>query len=92
MSVLKPRTRLIYFRVSEEEFQKLNSVCQDEGARSMSDLARSAMSRLLEGGSERVPADHLRLLDKVLLDLNEKIDRLTHLIEGRPNGSSGERQ
>jgi hypothetical protein len=40
------RTRVIYFRVSEVEFQRLRDLCQRSGVRNMSDLARSAIELL----------------------------------------------
>ena len=47
MAVLKPRERLVYFRITEDEFHQFASVCEQEGARSISDLARSAVQRLI---------------------------------------------
>ena len=48
MAVLKPRNRLVYFMVSEEEFQLFSGMCEIEGARSISDLARLALQRLAQ--------------------------------------------
>ena len=49
MAVLKPRNRIVYFRVSEEEFQNLRAYCETYGARSVSDLARSAVLGAVQG-------------------------------------------
>jgi hypothetical protein len=43
MAVTKPRTRLVNFRVSEDEFQSLRQACETGGARSISDFARCAV-------------------------------------------------
>jgi len=43
MAVTKPRTRLVNFRVSEDEFQSLREACETGGARSISDFARCAV-------------------------------------------------
>lgn len=48
MSVLNPRTRLVNFRLSEEEFQSLKLACENSGARSLSDFARSAVLLSIE--------------------------------------------
>jgi hypothetical protein len=48
MTVLRPRSRSISVRLSEEEFAALQAVCAATGARSISDLARRAMQEVLE--------------------------------------------
>ena len=45
MSILKPRNRLVNFRLTEEEFGQLREACLAQGARSISDFARSAVLR-----------------------------------------------
>ena len=47
MSVLRPRSRSISVRLSEEEFAALQQLCQATGARSISDLARKAMRAIM---------------------------------------------
>ena len=47
MRVLRPRSRTISIRISEEEFTDLRRICVASGARSLSDLARDAMRGLL---------------------------------------------
>src|SRR5262249_14358394 len=47
MSVLKRRSRMISFRVSEDEYAGLKNLCLNEGARSVSDMARDAVHRLI---------------------------------------------
>lgn len=48
MSMLRPRNRLVNFRLSEEEFVKLKASCQTHGARSISDFARSSVLDRME--------------------------------------------
>jgi hypothetical protein len=43
MAVTNPRTKLVNFRLSEEEFDSLIDACGTLGARSVSDFARSAV-------------------------------------------------
>jgi hypothetical protein len=49
MSVFRPRNRLVNFRLSEDEFERLRSSCAQHGARSISDFARSSVLHRLEG-------------------------------------------
>ena len=80
MSVLKPRNRLVYFRVSEDEFRELNHFRESMGVRSISDLARSAMQRLLQEGCEGRPdgvGQRLTALETVVADIREKVEKMT---------------
>ena len=51
MTVLKPRTRMICVRLSEEEYSALRRLCLVTSARSVSDLTRDAMRVLLNGAN-----------------------------------------
>ena len=80
MSVLRPRNRILYFRVSEDEFQQFNHICESTGARSVSDLARSAMQNMIEEGnigSSAHLSEKLTLLERMVSDLNHKVYLLT---------------
>lgn len=54
MPVYSPRTRLVNFRLSEDEYQLLKVTCFRSGARSVSDYARNAV---LTGGGPALPAN-----------------------------------
>ena len=43
MAVNHPRTKLVNFRLSEEEYEGLKDACGNNNARSVSDFARSAV-------------------------------------------------
>jgi DNA-binding transcriptional regulator GbsR (MarR family) len=83
MAVLKPRERLVYFRVTEDEFHQFASVCEQEGARSISDLARSAVQRLIaecnrEREAERL-APKMELLEKLIAEVTCQLQSLARL-------------
>lgn len=86
MSVLKPRNRLVYFRVSEDEFQQFNQMCESVGARSISDLARSAIQRMIQQDGNHQPqaadpvAAKLTILETIVCDLDRKVQQLTALL------------
>lgn len=95
MPVLKPRTRLVYFRVSEDEFQQFHRACESEGARSLSDLARSAMQRALSGGSngdEASASARLSKLEGLIGELSTCLDRLSALVEEQSKPKPAERR
>ena len=71
MSVLNPRNRLVNFRLSEAEFDELKSACLERGARSISEFARTAVLRSLDGQpAEPKPAD------EQVVNLERKVDNL----------------
>jgi len=80
MSVLRPRNRLVYFRVSEDEFERFNHICEAMGARSISDLARSAVQSMIQdsnnGHADRV-TEKLTALEAMVNDLNDKVHQLS---------------
>lgn len=81
MAVLKPRERLVYFRISEDEFRQFNSVCEQGGARSVSDLARSAVQRLIAEGQRQREGQELeekmRVLEGLIAAVTEQLQLLT---------------
>ena len=89
MAVLKPRERLVYFRVSEDEFRQFVSVCEQAGARSVSDLARNAVQRLIADGHRQHAddqlADKMHRLEKLISAVTEQLQ----LLNGG-NGRDGE--
>ena len=84
MPVYNPRTRLVNFRLSEDEFQSLKSQCATSGARSVSDYARVAV---LSGGTVTSMAlkteasgsscsDRWDRIESAVLQLESKLNRL----------------
>lgn len=86
MAVLKPRERLVYFRVSEDEFRQFISVCEQAGARSVSDLARSAVQRLIADGNRQREDEELTnkmfRLERLIAQVTEQLQ----LLSGRAHG------
>jgi hypothetical protein len=87
VAVTKPRTRVLYFRVSDEEFRVYLQASDRAGSRSISDFARLAMRRMVAQAAEDLssPAITYQLeCFKAELDrLTERLKELHHLL---PNG------
>jgi len=83
MSVLRPRNRLVNFRLSEDEFEKLKSSCEQFGARSISDFARGSVLGRLEQAPVPVKDSEHRLtkLDTKVDLLETRVGQLLRLIE-----------
>lgn len=79
MTVMKRRSKMISVRLSEDEYRDLIALCQERGARSLSDLARDAMNGLLEKGNGRA-AEVERLQGRVM-ELESEVRRLARMVE-----------
>jgi hypothetical protein len=78
MIVLRPRSRTISVRISEEEFSALRRICVASGARSLSDLAREAMHGLLNRAGKENGGDGAR--EEVyaqMKDLEQRVQELS---------------
>jgi len=82
MTVMRARSKLVYFRVSEEEYAWLHAMCEQTGARSLSDLVRTFLQERKDGrlpggqGVEELQARIARLME-MLEKLEEKLDGRT---------------
>ncbi len=54
-SISRRKTRIVTFRVSEEEFQQLRRTCAAAGVRSVSDFVRAALRRMTSDGPAAQP-------------------------------------
>ncbi len=96
MPVFKPRNRLVNFRLSEEEFEKLRASCALTGARSLSDFARAAVMRSVSGtaqageGAELPQDPRLSSVDRKVTELESRIGQLMHLMNALQRDSVSE--
>lgn len=82
MAVLTRRTRIVSFRVSEEEYQDLVSLCLTRQARSISDFARLVTLGQFEvNGSEAKAESALQQIHRKLGAIDREVRRLAELIE-----------
>jgi len=78
MANFRNRTRVVYFRLSEDEFQRFRELCHRLGARNMSDLARSAIEMMVETNGphqfEREVTERLRQVEDSLKQIRAAMD------------------
>ena len=77
----KVRNRLVNFRVTDEEFEKLKSACGRHGARCMSDFARTVMLSNPNLDPLSV-ADQMLSLDQRVAGLETSMSRLVNALAG----------
>ena len=81
LSNFRNRSRIVYFRISDDEFQQFTELCVRYGARNMSDLVRSAIKALISHTPDGVAAD----IAQRLKQLEDSVERLNHTMA--QNGS-----
>jgi Arc/MetJ-type ribon-helix-helix transcriptional regulator len=78
MTVLKPRSRMISVRLSEDEYSSLQQLCEATGARSVSDLTRDAVRALMQSSAPpRMSSTDVEEFRAQIAKLNRKVDELS---------------
>jgi hypothetical protein len=87
MVVFKRKTRMVSFRLSEEEYQFLCAVSKSKGARSVSDYARGTLFRISQA-ARRPPAEIQARVDKLAGDLESLNREVQSLRTGQPTAKN----
>lgn len=84
MTVLRPRNRLVNFRLSQQEYETVKAVYALRGARSLSDFARAAVlhSAGLAEPSNGQAQDRLVRLGRKVAELESRVTDLIRLLSG----------
>jgi hypothetical protein len=69
----------VYFRVSEDEFEEFMGLCRREGARSISDLARDAMHKMLTAANGDTARWQFQMLDKLIAEVSAQLRHIGQL-------------
>lgn len=80
MAVIKRRSKMVSFRLSDEEYRDLLMLCEQRGSRSISDLARDAVFNLLISGHGHPKVNghgHAHAADGSI------IEHKVHVLDGR---------
>jgi hypothetical protein len=77
------RDRLVYFRLSEVEFREMLNACSAKGARSISDLARSALQEFINPRRSEHQAELLELIGSLrnaIQEMQSSMQELTSTV------------
>ena len=80
MAITKPRNRTVLFRLTQEEYELLQSACTANDARSLSDYARDRILGDSAAKDGTAPAS-LSQMEAKLDELQRAVERLTRLLE-----------
>ena len=72
MTVLRKRTRIVSFRVTDDEYDELQKICEAQGAQSISDYTR-CLALPLEHSSHH----HVSLLAAQVHDLDSRVEEIS---------------
>jgi hypothetical protein len=86
--IQKRRSRIVSFRLSDEEYDSLKSVTASRGARSVSEFTRSvACNMSTDGNGAEKIEDSLRTLNDRMQALDRRLQMLTEVLEEK-NGAN----
>lgn len=82
------KERMISFRLTHQEYERMQTLRDAYGARTVSDLARLAVHSLVTYPSSQPPdlnvLDRLRVVEVRVSNLNAEIDRLREALPVKP--------
>jgi GGDEF domain-containing protein len=81
--ILKRRDKLVYFRISGEEFGEILRACDAKGARSVSDLARAAVQEFIKGSGnqpEQQMVEFMKELQTMMDELRQSVQQLVSAV------------
>ncbi len=81
--MFKTRTRMVSFRLSEDEYERLKDLSLMECARSVSEFARAALCKLPNGNGDSVTtaAPRMEKLEGAVRQLKLEMRQLRQLVE-----------
>ena len=88
MSVLTRRTRVVSFRLSEEEYKDLMTLCVTQGSRNLSDFARLATFSQFASDTTNGQADTVQQIYRKLGALDREVKRLARLMDASAGESA----
>jgi hypothetical protein len=83
MPVLKQRDRIVVFRLTQDEYDNLKTVCKIRGSRNITDFTRSEVLASIERElQEQGRSPGVSGIDQKLASLQSAIQHITKLLEG----------
>jgi hypothetical protein len=91
MAIYSPRTRLVNFRLSEDEYQTLKEAAIRQGARSISDFARGAiLNSVTHPRSENGQQLDLTGLDRKVSEIQGTVERISGYLASKTSTHNGQ--
>jgi len=84
MHVREPRTEVVHVRLSRKEHREIMDFCDEQNARSVSDLLRFAVRYLMEAGEDLHGSSlgrAIQTIDGRIKKIDREVKRLSGLVE-----------
>lgn len=78
-TAVKNRSRVVVFRVTQEEYQYLRSVCLERGGRNLSEFTRSELLAFLKSAGQS--DERIAELERKLASLQYSVQHMIRLME-----------
>src|SRR5262249_14832878 len=72
-AIMKPRSRIVVFRITEEQHAQLKTACARDGARTLSEFARSSVLRASGAPS-------LARIEETVNEVKTAVEQLTEMV------------
>ena len=93
MAVLKRRDRIVVFRLTQDEYKRLQRACTRTGARNLSDFTRGQLlDRALAGAWADRFEGRLSAFEKRMAELHAGVRQITRLLKQIANSNSPNRR
>ena len=79
---MKPRNRVVVFRLTQEEYERLKETSASRGARNLSDFTRSELLESHPDSLREVVQDRFTYLEQKLRELESLLRHLAGRMEG----------
>jgi hypothetical protein len=91
MAIIKRRDRFVLFRLSQDEYQRLRSACEEDGAASISAFARSEILKVLDR-DKVLDRSGFSAVSEQVSSLQSSMELITQMLEGIVKSSTRRRQ
>jgi hypothetical protein len=85
MTALKPRNRVVVFRLTHDEYNSLKDACNRKGGRNLSEFTRAELLERVENSSLGHTLDRrLSELDRKMVELRASLEGVRQVLEAAP--------
>jgi uncharacterized protein with PIN domain len=91
MAIIKRRDRFVLFRLSQDEYQRLRSACEEDGAASISAFARSEILKALDRDGPPLVAQQLSTLQSSLELITQMLEAMVKSPNRRNRNGAADR-
>jgi hypothetical protein len=74
MAIIKRRDRIVLFRLSQDEYERLRAACEEDGAASISAFARSEILKVIDSAGPSPVSQQLSSLQSLMEQMTQRLE------------------